>query len=128
MQYSQKLDEYLKIEGEYYPFITSYKVGMEPLMSSDTGRSVQTGSMQGRLIGIFPKIELTISPSAMTTAEATVLYNHLIVNKNITVEYFDPSSNAVRTGSFYAGTLALPVEQWGEAGDFSINLISNNRL
>lgn len=129
MKYTKDSSKFLKIEDVYYPFLVEYKVGNEPLMSSDTGRTIQTGEMKGRLVGIFPKIYLKFNiPDDVAVADIKPLFQTLVWNKNIKVDYFNPATDTIVTGYFYANTLDLEMLPDNYLGEFSINLISNKRL
>lgn len=129
MKYTQDASQYLKIEGDYYPYITGYKVGYEGLMSSDTGRTIQTGEMKGRLVGVFPKIYLKFNiPDSVAVSTMKPLFETLIWNKNISVEYFSPATDSIVTGTFYANTLDLEMLPDNYLGEFSINLIATKRV
>ena len=51
----------IRLNGQSFRCITSYKVQRNKLWSSDTGRNM-AGVMKGTLIGNFPKIQLEIEP------------------------------------------------------------------
>lgn len=81
------------------PKITGYKVQFNKLWSSDTGRSM-TGENKGTLIGIFPKIILTIGKT--TEDEMSVLLG-LFNQASANVKYYDTELKTVKTASFYFG-------------------------
>lgn len=129
MKYTQDIEEYIEIDGEYYPYITGYKVGYEGLMSSDTGRTIQTGEMKGRLVGVFPKIYLKFNiPDNVAVSTMKPLFETLIWDKNIEVKYFSPATDSIVTGRFYANTLDLEMLPDNYLGEFSINLIATKRV
>lgn len=123
------VNKHLKIEGIDCTYLVKYKVGYEPLMSSDTGRSIQTGEMKGRLVGIFPKIYLRFNiPDGTNMNTVKNLFHHLIWNKNMSVEYFSPATNTIETGTFYANTLDLELIPDNFLEEFDINLIATKRV
>mgnify|MGYP007084597986 CR=1 FL=1 len=89
----------LKINGVTVPKLISYKVSYCKLWSSDTGRSM-TGENKGSLIGIFPKIQVTVG--ALTENEMATLLG--LVNKAAAnVTYYDTERKQDITASFYFG-------------------------
>ena len=87
--------------GAFVPLhkFTTYKVGYKKLWSSDSGRSM-TGEQKGTLIGIFPKLEITIGN--MTDDNQSAIVNLTMVAAT-DVKYYDSGSKSLKTASFYFG-------------------------
>lgn len=115
----------LRIDGKEIPKLISYKVSYCKLWSPDTGRSM-TGENKGTLIGIFPKIEITVgqmSPSEMADFLA-------LVNKaNGEVTYFDTEKRKEITASFYFGDAVDEIKRQSNMSHkpIKISIIANKR-
>jgi len=120
MTYSGEL---IKLNGQTFRSIISYKIGRNKLWSSDTGRNM-AGSMKGSLVGNFPKIMLEIEPldgNEMSTLET------ILDSASIEVEYYNNKYKCTCTGDYYAGDYEedLIRRQDMKYGAFPVNLIPN---
>ena len=99
---------------------TSYKVQYCKLWSSDTGRSM-TGENKGTLIGIFPKITVTLG--RMSEDDMSAIIN-LTNQSRVNVKYYDVGKKALTTASFYFGDVSAELERqstmYHKAASFSI--------
>lgn len=95
--------------GSYIPLgkKTSYKVAYCKLWSSDTGRSM-TGENKGTLIGIFPKI--TVSLGRMSEEDTSAIIN-LTMQPRADVKYYDVGKKDLVTASFYFGDVSAEIEK-----------------
>ena len=95
--------------GSYVPLgkKTAYKVQYCKLWSSDTGRSM-TGENKGTLIGIFPKI--TVSLGRMSEEDASAIIN-LTMQARADVKYYDVGNKELVTASFYFGDVSAEIER-----------------
>lgn len=89
----------LKIGNTDISNLVSYKVSYCKLWSSDTGRSM-TGENKGTLVGIFPKIEITLGK--MTEAQMSA-FLALVNVASANVTYYDTELKKPVTNSFYFG-------------------------
>lgn len=115
----------LKIDGVTVPKLLGYKVSYCKLWGSDTGRSM-TGENKGTLVGIFPKIEITVG--RLTAPEMSKLL--ALVNKaSASVTYFDTEKRQEITGSFYFGDVADEIIKQRSEGhkQISVSIIANKR-
>lgn len=100
MSYEGKLIYFYR-NGEWvsFDYVTGYKVTFCKLWSSDTGRAVN-GDNKGTLIGIFPKLSITLGK--MGEYDTSVFLQ--IVNKQeCRVKYYDPEYRRTVENSFYFG-------------------------
>ena len=86
---------------------TAYKVQYCKLWSSDTGRSM-TGENKGTLIGIFPKITVTLG--RMSEEDMSAIIN-LTNQAGADVKYYDVGSKSLVTASFYFGDVSSELER-----------------
>ena len=86
---------------------TSYKVQYCKLWSSDTGRSM-TGENKGTLIGIFPKINVSLG--RMSEDDMSAIIN-LTNQARADVKYYDVGAKALTTASFYFGDVSAELER-----------------
>ena len=95
--------------GEYVPLgkKTAYKVTYCKLWSTDTGRSM-TGENKGTLIGIFPKI--SISLGRMSEEDMSAIIN-LTMQARANVKYYDVGKMEQVTASFYFGDVSAELEK-----------------
>ena len=95
--------------GSYVPLgkKTAYSVGYHKLWSSDTGRSM-TGENKGTLIGIFPKI--TVSLGRMSEGDTSAIIN-LTMQASANVKYYDVGKKSLVTASFYFGDVSAEIEK-----------------
>ena len=91
-------------KGSYVPLgkKTAYKVDYCKLWSSDTGRSM-TGENKGTLIGIFPKI--SVSVGRMSEDDMSAIIN-LTMQASANVKYYDVGKKDLVTASFYFGDVS----------------------
>lgn len=88
----------IKISGNKIPAITNYKVGRNKLWK-DADRNM-AGDVRATLIGIFPKIELSIG---YTTQEEMAKLCQILDQDYFMVEYFDVRVQDIITANYYAG-------------------------
>lgn len=115
----------LKINGKSIPKLIDYKVSYCKLWSSDTGRSM-TGENKGTLIGIFPKLEITVG--RMNGDEASEFLT--IVNApSASVMYYDTEYKKYVTASFYFGDVSDEItnERLMRRNQIKISIIANGR-
>ena len=95
--------------GSYIPLgkKTAYNVAYCKLWSSDTGRSM-TGENKGTLIGIFPKITVTLG--RMSEEDASAIIN-LTMQASANVKYYDVGKKDLVTASFYFGDVSAEIEK-----------------
>lgn len=95
--------------GEYVPLgkKTAYSVTYNKLWSSDTGRSM-TGENKGTLIGIFPKISVTLG--RMNEDDMSAIIN-LTMQARTNVRYYDVGKKELVTASFYFGDVSAELEK-----------------
>ena len=95
--------------GSYVPLgkKTAYSVAYCKLWSSDTGRSM-TGENKGTLIGIFPKI--SVSLGRMSEADTSAIIN-LTMQPRADVKYYDVGKRGLVTASFYFGDVSAEIEK-----------------
>lgn len=86
---------------------TEYKVQYCKLWSSDTGRSM-TGENKGTLIGIFPKISVTLGRLSEDDMSAII---NLTNQARTNVKYYDVGKKALTTASFYFGDVSADLER-----------------
>lgn len=111
----------------YVPIVNleSYKVTGCKLWGSDTGRSM-TGSNKGTLLGIFPKLSITLLP--MTEDDMQVLIK-LTDQAATSVKYYDVVSKSQKTNSFYFGDVQWEVLEANlvRFGSVEFSVIANER-
>lgn len=115
----------LKIGSTDISKLVTYKVSYCKLWSSDTGRSM-TGENKGTLIGIFPKIEITVGK--MTDTEMASFL--ALVNKSsANVTYYDTEARRNITASFYFGDVTDEISRQKKMGhkQISVSIIANKR-
>lgn len=85
--------------GDYVPLgkVTQYDVQFPKLWSSDTGRSM-TGENKGTLVGIFPK--LLISVGRMGDEDLSA-FLYLVNQASANIRYYDFQYKKLVTASFY---------------------------
>lgn len=89
---------YIEIDEQSYRLL-DYSVSYCKLWSSDAGRSL-TGTYNGTLIGIFPKLSLTFKCS--TESERKTLLS--LLNKDfVNIKYWDTELGTWKTKQFYFG-------------------------
>lgn len=115
----------LKIGNTDITKLVSYKVSYCKLWSSDTGRSM-TGENKGTLIGIFPKIEITLGK--MTPAEMAQ-FLRLVNVASANVTYYDTERQTNITESFYFGDVTDEILRQKDMRhkQISVSIIANRR-
>lgn len=89
--------------------LISYKVGFHKLWTRDSGRAL-TGAYKGTLIGIFPKLTITIKPQ--TNADRNAILK--IVNQDYCdITYYDTSKGdgQMVTKQFYFGDVTDEIKK-----------------
>ena len=115
----------LKINDTNISKLVSYKVSYCKLWSSDTGRSM-TGENKGTLVGIFPKIEITLGK--MTAVEMSK-FLALVNVASADVTYYDTEYKQNITNSFYFGDAVDEINRQKNMTHkpISISIIANKR-
>lgn len=110
----------LTVDGLVIPEIKQYKLTRAKLWK-DADRNMN-GDVRATLIGIFPKLELTINITDQDRLSALV---KKLDQAYFTVSYFDNYDNAVRTAQFYAGDYSpeMMSKTRGLYKEFTVNLI-----
>lgn len=110
----------IKINGSKIPAITNYKVGRNKLWK-DADRNM-AGDVRATLIGIFPKIELSIG---YTTQEQMAKLCQILDQAYFTVEYFDVRVQGTTTAKYYAGDYANEIfdKSRGLYKPFTVSLV-----
>ena len=94
-----KFEGLTEAENKRIAKLAKYRVGFSKLWSSDTNRSL-TGAYKGTLIGIFPK--LTISIGSQNDNDRSMLLK--IVNSQFKdVTYYDAEYKSMVKKTFYFG-------------------------
>lgn len=113
--------------GAYVPIagLEAYKVTGCKLWGSDTGRSM-TGSNRGTLLGIFPKLSITLLP--MTEDDMQTIIK-LTDQAATTVKYYDTVSKTDKSNSFYFGDVQWEVVEANimRFGSVDFSVIANER-
>ncbi len=110
----------IKINSSKIPAITNYKVGRNKLWK-DADRNM-AGDVRATLIGIFPKIELSIG---YTTQEQMSKLCQILDQAYFTVEYFDVRVQGTTTAQYYAGDYANEIfdKSRGLYKPFTVSLV-----
>ena len=105
--------------------IAKYSVTGHKLWGEDSGRSM-TGSNKGTLIGIFPKITITLIDPNENDMQAILL---LTDQAATSVKYYDAVSKSQKTNSFYFGDVPweVVVARVMRFGEVSFSVIANER-
>lgn len=105
--------------------IAKYSVTGHKLWGEDSGRSM-TGSNKGTLIGIFPKLSITLLDLSEDDMQAII---RLTDQASTSVKYYDVVSKAQKTNSFYFGDVPWEVVQARvmRFGETSFSVIANER-
>lgn len=97
------------------PNVLSAKIADCKLWADDTGRSM-TGEFKGTLVGIFPKLYLSVGrQNAAERAELSTLLNQPVT----TVRAYNVSKQKFVTASFYFNDVENQVDLWDNKGKFS---------
>lgn len=119
------MTQLLKIGNTNVTKLVSYKVSYCKLWSSDTGRSM-TGENKGTLVGIFPKLEITLGKmTAVEMSNFLKLVNVAAAN----VTYYDTEYRQTLTNSFYFGDAVDEINRQKNMSHkpISISVIANKR-
>lgn len=110
----------IKIAGNKIPAITNYKVGRNKLWK-DADRNMN-GDVRATLIGIFPKIELSIG---YTTQEEMSKLCQILDQSYFEVEYFDVRVKGTTKAQYYAGDYANEIfdKSRGLYKPFTVSLV-----
>ena len=115
----------LKIGNKDISKLVTYKVTYSKLWSSDSGRSM-TGENKGTLIGIFPKLEITVG--RMTDAEMSEFLKLVnVASQNVT--YYDTQYRRTVTQSFYFGDVSDEIVRQKSMSHkpITVSIIANRR-
>ena len=95
--------------GSYVPLgrKVAYSVAYCKLWASDTGRNMR-GENKGTLVGIFPKI--TVSLGRMSEGDASAIIN-LTMQASTYVRYYDVGKKDLVAASFYFGDVSAEIEK-----------------
>lgn len=115
----------LTISGTSIPELKQYKVTRAKLWK-DADRNMN-GDIRASLIGIFPKLELSIN---ITTQDRMSQIANLLDQPYFEVTYFDVKLNATRTAQYYAGDYSpeLLNKSRGQYKEFTVNLIPVSKM
>nr|DAQ25749.1 MAG TPA: hypothetical protein [Caudoviricetes sp.] len=80
--------------------------------ASDSGRSM-TGSMKGTLIGIFPKLQVTIGKQ---NADERAILCKCLNQTEATVRAYCTERQRFETASFYFGDVTNKIKHWDKHG------------
>jgi hypothetical protein len=90
----------IKINGIAITDLKTRDIEYENLYS-EAGRNMN-GDVRATLIGWFPKIVIETSDATPQTQVKQLCA--LLLNPNLTVEWFDDLTGVIKTGSYYAGS------------------------
>ncbi len=82
------------------------------LWGDDTGRSM-TGSMKGTLVGIFPKLQVTIGKQ---NADERAILCACLNQTEATVRAYSTERKRFETASFYFGDVTNKIKHWDKYG------------
>ena len=110
----------VKIDGVTIPHIVSFKVGHAKLWK-DSERNM-SGDVRATLIGIFPKIQLTIG---YTTQEDMRKLTQILDKDFFNVTWFDVFKEETVSADYYASDydVELDSKSKGRYKPFSVNLV-----
>lgn len=110
----------LTVDSTPIPELVTYKVTRAKLWK-DADRNM-SGEIRATMIGIFPKIELTIG---VTTQDRLQAISTLLDQSYFNVTYFDQKVGGTRTAQYYAGDYAPEMlsKSRGLWKPFQVNLI-----
>ena len=119
------MTQLLKIGETNITKLVSYKVSYCKLWSSDTGRSM-TGENKGTLIGIFPKLEITLGKM---TEDEMANFLSLVNAASANVTYYDTERKEALTNSFYFGDAVDEIYRQKNMSHkpITISIIANKR-
>ena len=112
--------------------LISYKVDYNKLWGTETGRSLD-GTFSGSIIGVFPKLTITIRASKKpivvdgTSRNAKWIESKLlsVFNREYeTITYYDPYKNENKTKTFYFGDITSEVAKAVTSGGMKFNQLT----
>jgi hypothetical protein len=116
----------IKYGSTWYAFpnaVTEATISDYKYWANDSGRSM-TGSMKGTLIGIFPKLQVTIGKQS--AAERAVL-TKCLNQTSATVRAYSVERQRFEQASFYFGDVANKIKHWDKYGTLGTMLSSGNQ-
>ncbi len=110
----------VQIDGVTLPHIVSYKIGRSKLWK-ESERNM-AGDIRATLIGIFPKIQLTVG---YTTQEEMSQITQLLDKDFFTVTWFDVRLQETISEQYYASDYEIELDSKakGRYKPFSVNLV-----
>ena len=105
-------------------YLVQADYGYQKIWSSDTGRENFAGTMQGTLVGIFPK--LTLYFRSLTPEEVHRLAP-IFDSASQTVQYYDDNAGAMKTMDTYSGDWSVSSKNMHKAEPFNISFIAKRR-
>jgi hypothetical protein len=115
----------LKINNVKPPKLKGYTVKREKLLSE--AERTMSGELKATVIGVFPNLQLEF---AHTTQDDMSTIIDLLDPFSLTVQWWDEKTDAVKTGTFYAGSWEIPLmsQDRGIYEGFTVNLIPFKKL
>ena len=104
-------------------YLIQAKFGYHKIWSSNSGRTL-SGKMTGTLVGVFPKI--TLSLRSLEPEELTYLAPHFD-NARQSIKYMDPNENTQLTMETYAGDWEITYKNLRKGQGFDLSFISVDR-
>lgn len=115
---------YIKIDGVAVgDLLTEAIFGYNKLWGENTGRSL-SGSWNGELKGIFPKLELTFRPLNQTELQTIT---KLLDTKYQQLTYYDPNKEQLVTMQTYAGDYNYTIKNTKLTSSFKISFIATRK-
>lgn len=111
----------LTIEGKVIKKLLKYETLYAKLWADDSGRNM-AGDMEGTLIGIYPKLQLTIGRcNEEETAQLLSLFNR----PYMTVTFYDAETRGFKTAKYYSNDMSTSLIRQSimRYDSFSINII-----
>ena len=103
--------------------LTEAIFGFNKLWAEDTGRSL-SGSWNGELKGIFPKLELTFRPLNQTELQ---MITKLLDTEYQQLTYYDPNKEQLVTMQTYAGDYNYTIKNTWLTSSFKISFIATRK-
>ena len=94
------------------------------LWASDTGRNL-AGTMNGTLIGIFPKITIQFKSNLSKTDLNKI--TKILDSATQTLTYYDPNTNTNKTISTYTGDYAVTNSRINRNKGFEVSFIARSK-
>lgn len=115
---------YIKINGVAVgDLLTEAIFSFNKLWGDDTGRSL-SGSFNGVLRGIFPKLELTFKPMNKDELEALV---PLLDTDYQQLTYYDPFKRSITTMQTYTGDYSYTIQTTDHTSTLKISFIATKK-